>query len=227
MAFPVTRTPAATRFRIDYRLDWLDLLAARPHHVAAELGRLLDATEGDDGDTVLAEVIARASVDYDAARLALTRVMPGLVSIAVRRARLERRPVAEVLHDVVANAWIVIRTYPIDRRPHRIAANIVRDAEYHTFVRSERRRCAGEIPTDAITDQPEPDRPASGSGELIEVLTHAGAHGVDPEALSLLGRLALTDISLATLAAEQGLSVRTLLKRRRAAELAVSVAVRS
>jgi hypothetical protein len=225
---PMTRTRSASRprhYSTDYRLDWLEFLDSRPESVADELRRLLDATEGDEGDEQLAAIVAEAGNSQDAARLVLVRVLPGLLSAAGRRAQLDHRPPADVLHDVVANAWIIIRNYPIDRRPRRIAANIVRDSEYQTFVRHKRLRSAGETPTIDLQEFPGPDTEVHPSFEVVETLAEARRCGVDPAALEVLARLALTDVSLCAMADEQCVTVRTLLKRRRAAEEAVAAAV--
>jgi hypothetical protein len=126
----------------NYRLDWERFCAAQPAAIAAELQALLDATHGnnDEADGHMAHVVGKAATDPTMARLALRRLMPGIVSIARRRARIEASSFPELLHELVGNAWILVCSYPIERRPRKIAANLTRDVEYITFVQPRRLR---------------------------------------------------------------------------------------
>ena len=63
------------------------------------------------------------------------------------------RPTTELFDDLVANAWLVIRGFPIERRPAKIAVNVLRDAEYVTCVRPRRLRSASEVPNDLAADE--------------------------------------------------------------------------
>ena len=78
-----------------------------------------------------------------AARIVLQRLVPGLRSIARRRGR---RPddgdtqAPDLFHDLLANAWIVIRCYPIERRPFNVAANLLKDVGYQTLTTQQRMR---------------------------------------------------------------------------------------
>src|SRR3954447_21904500 len=101
-------------------LDDLDDLVAAAGH-----GRPLDDAEAD---RVLHELVALAAGDDLAARVVLQRVLPALVAAASRRARSDRRSRDQALQEITASAWIVIRTYPLERRPNRVASNIVRDS---------------------------------------------------------------------------------------------------
>jgi hypothetical protein len=91
-------------------------------------------------DAVLAELVKRAAVDELAARIVLQRVIPPILSIARRRGRNRSIGYDDALGMALSHAWEIIRTYPIARRPAKIAVNIVRDIEYFAFVRAERRR---------------------------------------------------------------------------------------
>ncbi|MFZ9518467.1 MAG: hypothetical protein ACO288_06435 [Ilumatobacteraceae bacterium] len=91
-------------------------------------------------DAVLARLVQRASTDELAARIVLQRVIPPILSIARRRGRNRSIGYNDALGMALSHAWEVIRTYPIARRPAKIAVNIVRDIEYFAFVRTERRR---------------------------------------------------------------------------------------
>lgn len=109
-----------------------------------------------EGDRCLAQVISRASHDELAARIVLQRILPPLIAIAARRGRIVRGGFNEAFSTTLGHAWILIRTYPLDRRPKKIASNLVRDAEYHAFVREARLKRVTEcsLTERVITTQP-------------------------------------------------------------------------
>ena len=92
----------------------------------------------DAADRVLLQLVHRASSDQLAARIVLQRVLPPLVSVAQRRGKQTQGGFDEALATLLSHGWEVIRTYPVERRPAKVAANITRDAEYFGFVRRNR-----------------------------------------------------------------------------------------
>lgn len=92
----------------------------------------------DHHDAYLSALVRIASHDQLAARIVLQRILPGLVSIAVRRAPITPNGLAGAFDLVTSAAWLVIRQFPIDRRPRRVAANLLMDIEYLAFVRDSR-----------------------------------------------------------------------------------------
>jgi hypothetical protein len=203
----------------NYRTDWEQFCAAQPAAVAVELNALLASTQGNDdqADQNLAAVVGKAATDTTMARLVLQRVMPGLLSVAKRRANLAPGTFSEILHDLVANAWIAVCTYPLDRRPRKVAANLVRDIEYNTFTQQSRLR---RVATDAVAELPERSAAShTNPGEdVITVLAAARNAGANPDGLRLLGELAVAGRSVGELAESYGVSPRTILNRRLAAE---------
>jgi hypothetical protein len=119
----------------------------------------------------------------------------------------------------VAAVWHRIRTYRLDRRPIKVAANILMDAA------KELRRAAAskggpteELP--ATTPAPDPQQPAA--DELVQVLDDAVKDGVLAIAdAQLVAAFRITGKRLADIAADRGTSVRTVTRRRRAAERAL------
>lgn len=93
---------------------------------------------GDHHDACLSALVRVASHDQLAARIVLQRILPGLISIAVRRAPITVNGLAGAFDLVVSAAWLVICQFPIDRRPRRVAANLLFDIEYLAFVRDAR-----------------------------------------------------------------------------------------
>jgi len=102
-------------------------------------------------DQVLARLVRHAATDQLAARIVLQRVLPPIIAIARRRGKTCGGGFDDAMGSVLSHVWEVIRTYPIDRRPAKIAANIVRDTEYFAFVRDTRRRPL-HIPIDDMSD---------------------------------------------------------------------------
>ena len=89
-------------------------------------------------DAYLSRLVAIALEDDLAARIVLQRILPGLVAIAVRRAPIVSQGLAGAFDLITSAAWIVIRQFPIERRPRRLAANLLMDIEYAAFVRDSR-----------------------------------------------------------------------------------------
>ncbi|MGD9703881.1 MAG: hypothetical protein AB7Q42_10345 [Acidimicrobiia bacterium] len=180
-------------------------------------GRLDD----DDADAALFYVVRLAADDLLAARVVLQRVLPALVAVAKRRGggRWEARQDAFV--EVVSAAWIVIRSYPVERRPRRVAANIVRDAEYQAFVRARRLRSAGEqvgrlpVEVDGTVDRQgrAVDRPTEPMEEALAVLREARESGLSDDDLRFAGGL-LSGRTASQMASEFGMCERSVRNRR-------------
>ena len=107
--------------------------------VRAGFGRPITCNESD---LYLAQLVRIAAHDPLAAQVVLHRLLPPLIDIAKRRGKLAPEGIEGALTNVFARAWIVICSFPSDRRPRKIAANIVRDVEYWEYVAPHRRRDA-------------------------------------------------------------------------------------
>jgi hypothetical protein len=198
--------------------DLDDLLAATGH-----------ALPEPDADRVLAAVVRRAGEDDLAARVVLHRLLPGLLRVALRRGATGRWRVAPLFDELTAAGWIVVRTYPIDRRPAKIAVNLLRDAEYEVCVRPFRRRAAAETPSGTFLDDEllaslvtdatgRPDHIAwHPSDELAHVLAQGRAAAVPTDDLDLLRSLYLEAEPVQEAARRLAVSPRTVLSRRLAA----------
>jgi len=212
---------ALIRWRSDPRLNApdLDTLLA-----VAGAGSSADVA---DADEVLGRLVRRAPGDPVAARAVLQRVLPGLVAAARRRAGAEKTAIGALLDDLVATAWTVIVTYPVDRRPAKFAANIVRDSEYLTFVRARRlRHVVEELSGDALTGGRAPSCGADGrredeatnASETVDVmLARAEARGLSGDDLCLLRALYVDGRPTDEVADEHAIGARALRYRRSAA----------
>ena len=195
-------------------------VCSSPDELLDRLGRDRTISESE-ADVVLAELIEHARTDEIAARVVLQRVLPGLVNVAKRRGGVFEREREFAFNDVVATAWIVIREYPIDRRPRRIASNVVRDAEYFAFVRHARLRSATEeshgedsMPlTAAGTSGRSVDQPPSSFELVVEVLAEAKRRGLPHDDLLLAVGLA-SGRAISSIAADLGVTPRTVLNRK-------------
>ncbi|SNQ48719.1 conserved hypothetical protein [Frankia canadensis] len=196
-----------------------------------------------DGRLAALIAFARAG-DRAAARVVLERVMPALTAQAATKARRARGAThlgpagetagfGEVLAELVGAAWLVICSFPLDRRPRKIAVNVVLDAVYRVFgyrPRIERATVYRELLPDTPVELD--GRPAVGafrgrgaSAELLDVLAEGVAGGVDPAQLRLLADLALVGLTQAQVAARGGISDRAVRLRRNAAVRALRAAL--
>jgi hypothetical protein len=122
-----------------------------------------------------------------------------------------------LLDELVANAWPVIRAYPVDRRPRRVVPNLVRDIGFQTVVRPRRRRQADELPMPTYQMERVDVSAVEPIIELIEVLHAARRRGVvsdaDVEVLCALIRRGRADL----VADDFGVTPRTVRNHRDAA----------
>lgn len=142
------------RFQVMYELDrdWELVVQSRRAHQAltrwrtdpvlgdlACLTDILIRTRRSVGpaaaDRVLAALAARAGADPIAARALLQALMPGMVRLAHRHSAGGR---VDAASDVVGYAVERIRTYPFERRPRAIAANVLLDV--HQWMCRDRRK---------------------------------------------------------------------------------------
>ncbi|MCK9895019.1 hypothetical protein [Frankia sp. AgB32] len=193
-----------------------------------------------DGRLAALIAFARAG-DRAAARVVLERVMPALTVQAAKRARrgggagvsgVTGAGFSEVLAELVGAAWLVICTFPLDRRPRKIAVNVVLDTVYRVFGYRPRMDRA-TVYLELIPDAPAglDGRPVAGwdrggsSAELLDVLAESVAGGVELRHLQLLAKLAVAGRSQKQVAASAGITDRGVRLRRDAAVRAVRAVI--
>lgn len=190
----------------------------------AGFGRAIDDAEGDH---MLWQLVRLAEDDELAARIVLHRVMPSILSMVRRRGRVVPGGPSAAMNEAMGAAWMVIRQFPHHRRHHKIAANLVRDIEYHAFVREYRLKRVSEsqIGNDMMVNVPFDPQIDPLAERLDDVLCEALENGVNYEHIVLLERLGKGETT-EQLANEVGLSTRTLRNRRRDAIDAVRLSMK-
>jgi DNA-directed RNA polymerase specialized sigma24 family protein len=169
----------------------------------------LEATDSI-GDQYLFKLVIRAANDELATRIVLQRLLPPLISIAARRGKLARGGFDEALTDTVAQAWIQIRTYPINKRPIKIASNLVRDSEYFAFVRDSRLKQLAVAWGDEVIDMiPAPETQPNSEEELTNLLAEVENWNLGTRSISVLKQLA-EGKSFRSIAADADVNVRTV-----------------
>lgn len=195
--------------------------AARPDQLVAAMRRAAP----EAADPVMAHLARQARDGSDiAARALLQLLLPGTCRLAARWWALgssEERAAA-----AVAAVYARIRRYPLDRRPRKIAANILLDAN-QDLARLARRAVADRQSVTPLEprllrgrlDEPEP----TPSEELRDVIDDAVAAGrVPSQWAALIVATHIEGDDLPSIARRTGTPVRTLQWRRRAAVAALT-----
>jgi len=213
--------------RLGYRLDreWA-LLRFRPQLLRRAAGWAIVEGPLHDLDQILAavgyqtawtaaneaamrELVLRAAHDELAARIAIQRILPGLLAVVRRRGVAD-----DGLDELIGAAWICVRTFSPSRRSGCVAAALVADADYRAFRSHWRRRCAGERPI-GLAPEPSQHEPAETPAQLLaELLARASAAGIPDDEIELARRVGTEDISTEQLARELNVTARTVRNRR-------------
>jgi hypothetical protein len=170
----------------------------------------------DACDEYLLRLVTVARHDHLAGRIVLQRILPALCALARRRSAHGH---ADPIGDLVSCAWPIIRRYPSERRPRRVASNLVRDIGFETFVRPTRRKAAtAEIATDfATVSLATPGHDTEPLDELVALLRAAHDEGAITERdVHLLCDL-VTHGSTEPIAQQLAVTTRTIRNHRAAA----------
>jgi DNA-directed RNA polymerase specialized sigma24 family protein len=216
-------------------LDWRILAASRSAQQGVRAWRSDRALRGlrglDDvlartargagrgsADAVLAALMRRAGDDELAARAVLQALVPGLVGVATR---LGGRDDPDVASEVVAEAWARIRSYPIERRPQAVAANVILDVLMGTRRRRQRSDpvAVSALPLDDFDQRPSD----SSARDRLDAVVEAGAlrEGDVAVVTDALGRR----VPLGEAARRAGCSPRAMKDRRWRARRRVAAAM--
>jgi len=213
--------------RLGYRLDreWA-LLRSRPQLLRRAAGWAIVEGPLHDLDQILAavgyqtawtaaneaamrELVLRAAHDELAARIAIQRILPGLLAVVRRRGVAD-----DGLDELIGAAWICVRTFSPSRRSRCVAAALVADADYRAFRSHWRRRCAGERPIGLVPELPHREPAETPAQLLADLLARASAAGIPDDEIELARRVGTEDISTEQLARELNVTSRTVRNRR-------------
>jgi hypothetical protein len=205
------------------RLGDVCLLAGRARSLV-EVERFVRGASPGEADGVLLGLVNRAVVgDGLAARVLLQLLLPGTRGLARRWWALGDRD--ERAAAAVMAVYQRICSYPVQRRPAKVAANILMDAAQE-LRRAVPRVVAVPSADPAVCFAPERDEVISNPAvELAEVLQDAVRDGiVDADDAALIARSRIAGDRMADLAAHRGLRPRTVWDRRQRAEHALVTA---
>lgn len=200
-------TPALAAYASAH--DAVDALRRRPHPA--------------DADRVL-----RGLLHHRHDELACRTVVQALLPAIVKCARTIPWPAShDDLHaEAIAELWRRTRTYPLDRRPTRIAANLLADTRKHLLARLREERAAadalatnrGDIASDPVDD------PLASVIDLVETSVRDGRLNTRDAALIVTTRL--LDVPIADVAAADRTTTQTIRQRRLRAERRLARAAR-
>jgi DNA-directed RNA polymerase specialized sigma24 family protein len=183
-----------------------------------QLLRHLDGLRGQHRtrDEILAALVRQARSDPLAARVVLQTLLPGLKTLA-RRILFEAGERDELWSALLAHCWERIRHYPLERRPERIAANVLLDTLKKTTRELKReRRDRDRFSNELLADHETPARSESDVEQLLQRAVAAAA--ISDEEAELILRTRVDGIDLNSLAVETGVAYHTLNVRRLRAE---------
>ncbi len=167
-------------------------------------------------DAILAALVRQAGADPQAARVVLQALLPGLKALA-GRLLLEPHEREEIWSALLAHCWERIRCYPVERRPSRIAANVLLDTLQKTTRELKRqRRDRGDLAGDQT-----PERAATAlDGADVERLLRRAvrATAISSEEAELILRTRIDGAEMGAVARESGVSYHALNTRRLRAE---------
>jgi DNA-directed RNA polymerase specialized sigma24 family protein len=155
-------------------------------------------------------LVLRAADDELAARIAIQRILPGLLAVVRRRGAAND----EGFDELLGAAWIGVRTFNPARRSGCVAAALIADADYRAFRSRWRRRCAAERPTGVTPDLPHPETAETPAQVLAGLLARAAEAGIPADELELIRRATADGASTEQLARELNVTPRTVRNRR-------------
>lgn len=185
-------------------------------------------------DALLRALLFRARVDPLAGRVVLEALLPGLKRVA-ERVILDARDRDELWSLLLACAWERIRTYPLERRPSRIAANLLLDTRRKTLdeflrerartrfrpddvkaPRARRGAAQQEFPAALLSTVPSRPQAQGDVDALLGAAVEAGA--ISKYEAELIARTRIDGVALHELAAAAEVAYHTLNVRRIRAE---------
>lgn len=216
----VESSPASSRQLRRWANEDADLA---PFATLAELKAAVEdrSTSAAARDAILLAVVRRAATEDLAARTLLQLLLPGCKAMVARFRWTD--DIDEVAAAVVAATYDRIRTYPVERRPGRVAANVLLDVKQR-FWRSPVRIptvCLEEVCHSMPAAEPEPHAAA----ELLDLLHWAVEAGhVSAEDARLIAATRVAGETVEEMCSRDGDKPQTVRRRRHRAEQRLAMA---
>ena len=96
-------------------------------------------------DAILLTLVSRAATDDLAARTVLQAMMPAVKNLTSKFSACGAWSAEETAAEVVAAMWERIRSYPVERRPAKVAANLTLDTRQRVW-RTGYKQVHGRLP---------------------------------------------------------------------------------
>lgn len=168
-------------------------------------------------DETLRRLVLLARSDELAARVVLQRMLPGL-SASAKRFSSTFDSQLDALDELLSEAWTIIRSFPIERRDRYVIKNLLRDCEYHAFLKARRRLLVHELIDPATFDWSAPSAPEPAAEPLsviLELLQRARDAGMSDADLAVATAL-LNNRTVKQAASQLQVTDRTVRNRRHA-----------
>lgn len=166
-------------------------------------------------DEVLCALLRRARWEPVAGRVVLEAMLPGLKNLA-GRLLIDVRDREELWSVLLACAWERIRAYPVQRRPRRVAANLLLDSMRGTLAAFASARRDPAARAGRLSGRLEATSEPAGVDALLDAAV--GASAITKEEAELILATRVEDVPLGVLARSRGVSFDTLKHRRGRAE---------
>ena len=167
-------------------------------------------------DAILLALLREARQDRLAGWLVVQALLPGLKR-AAGRILFQAGERDELWSLLLGNLWERIASYPLERRPRRVAANLLLDTIHGTLTALGRARRTAQMSEPLVSEELAPARREEEEVELL-LARAVRAQAISREEAVLILRTRLEGLSLVTHARELGVSYDALRVRRRRAE---------
>lgn len=166
-------------------------------------------------DAVLCALLTWAKDEPIGARVALEAIRPGLLNLSARITR-DPREHEELRSTLLLAIWEGIRSYPLTRRPRRVAANLLLDTMHRTLVELGRESAWLSMRSLDSLDSRASEEVNADVDALLAHAVRAGAISAQEADAILSSRI--DGVELADLARSAGVSYNTMKVRRQRAE---------
>jgi len=168
-------------------------------------------------DAVLCALLRWARLEPIGSRVVLEAIRPGLLNLSARIMR-DAREREELWSVMFAAVWEGIRRYPLERRPRRVAANLLLDTLHLTLDELGRESAWRTVALGNLDSDRRP-APEEVDGDVDGLVGDAvRACAISPDEAEVILSSRIDGVDLADLARSAGISYNTMKLRRQRAE---------